>query len=318
MNPFEGFITDFQPESLVALVMLPSDTSTEMSNAGEDTVITEPTTPFRFLDLPTEIQSRIIKITLDIERKAFRSHETPNDPLDTASPKFYDFNISAYSLRCHSLPPFGLLFVNKYVSGEALAVVYQNSAFVVYAEISRTGVPDEAFGYIPKMVKYITPMMKTNAREVTFNISTIDEGPKASYSPPNNAVTLMRALENLQLLVGTATFPNVKTLNVVLQADGLVQKHLNVILELFAVSGCIVQLEEVCDSRFGDQQDEVTFGEMVQKAAKAAGQEWVLTEKPNLESKVNRDVWRGKRVIWARRRIWNRVFASSGAAPAQL
>jgi hypothetical protein len=285
-------------------------------------MIVEPTAPFRFLDLPTEIQSRIIKITLDIERKAFRPDETSRDPLDTTYPRFYDFNISAYGLRCHSLPPFGLLFVNKFVSGEALAVVYQNSSFAVYAEISRTGVPDNAFGYIPKVVEHITAMMKTNAREVIFNISAIDEGPKATfgYHSPSDAVTLTRALENLQLLIDTATFPNVKTLNVALRTHGLIQKHLNVIFELFAVTGCIVKLEEVCNEDFRaqqDDQDEETFGTMVQNAAKVAGQAWMLTEKPNMESRVGRGIWRTKRVSWARLRIWNRVFAPTGVAPAR-
>lgn len=275
----------------------------------------KPAAPFRFLDLPKEIKFRIIKATLDMERTAFRSNQMPEDSLDTTSPRQYDFNINAYGLRCHSLPPFGLLFVNKYVSGEALAVVYQNSSFVVYAEISRTGVPVEAFGYIPRMIKHITPMMKTNAREVTFHISTISEGRKLQYDEQinyNNAFMLKQALENLQVLVSEATFPHVKNLNVVLLTHGLVQKHLNVIFKVFSVRGCAVTLDEVCNGKFGpegNQHNEETFREMANHAASESGQGWMLTEKPIMESRFNGGLWRAMRVSWVRHRTWNRVFA---------
>jgi hypothetical protein len=285
-------------------------------------MMAEPAAQSRFLRLPIEIQHRIIKATLDLERQAFRPNQTPFDPLDTTSPQLYDFNINAYGLRCHSLPPFGLLFVNKYVSGEALAIIYQNSSFAVYAEVCRAGVPVQAFGYIPMMVKRITPMMKTNAREVTFHISTINEGgePKCVKPKDINALTLERAVENLRLLVSEATFPHVKTLNVVLLTHGLVQKHLNMILKLFANTGCTMTLDEVCNGVFGaegSKPKEKTFGEMVKRAAKECGQEWMSIEKPIMESRSDQGLWRGVRVSWVRHRTWSRVFAESSAAPVQ-
>jgi hypothetical protein len=179
---------------------------------------TEPS-PFRFLDLPKEVQSKIIQTTLTMERQTFRRpNQPPEDPLDTSSPRIYDFNINAFGMRSHTLPPFGLLFVNREVSGDALAVVYQNSSFAVYAEISRDGVPDDAFGCIPKVVKHISPMVKENAREITFKISAINEGPKRLPTDPatvNHGRTLRRALGDLRVLLNEATFPYAKSLNLV-------------------------------------------------------------------------------------------------------
>jgi hypothetical protein len=222
--PFEYLIVDL---TLDFEIVLPMRSSQGTVNAD--------TSPFRFLDLPKEIQSRIIETALTIERKAFRPGRPSEDPLDVSSPKIYDFNINAFGMRSHTLPPFGLLFVNKEVSGDALAVVYQNSSFAVYAEVSRDGRSDYAFGYIPKVVKHISPMVMANAREVTYRISTINEGPESRHpdSPQlwNNSVVLKRALGHLQILVNQATFPHVKTLNVVLMTEGFVQKHLNVILK---------------------------------------------------------------------------------------
>jgi hypothetical protein len=203
--------------------------------SSQESIQSSQSAPFRFLDLPKEIQFRIIETTLAIERRAFQRPPLSDDPLDLKNPIIYDFNINAFGLRSHTLPPFGLLFVNKEISGDALAVVYQNSSFAVYAEISRAGAPHYAFGYIPNVVKHISPMVIINAREVTYRISTINEGlgfhlvedPKLWNDP----AVLRRALRNLQVLVDQAAFPHVKKLNVVLMARGLVQEHLNVLFK---------------------------------------------------------------------------------------
>jgi hypothetical protein len=203
--------------------------------SSQESIQSSQSAPFRFLDLPKEIQFRIIETTLAIERKAFQRTPISDDPLDFKNPRIYDFNINAFGLRSHTLPPFGLLFVNKEISGDALAVVYQNSSFAVYAEISRAGAPDYAFGYIPNVVKYISPMVITNAREVTYRVSTINEGLgfHLHESPNlwNDRTVLEQALSDLQILVGQATFPHVKKLNVVLMTHGLVQRHLSVLFQ---------------------------------------------------------------------------------------
>ena len=56
------------------------------------------------------------------------------------------------------------------------------------------------------------------------------------------------------------------------------------------------------------------FGKMVEKAAVASGQQWMLTRAPKLEkdnvtSKTN--IWRTATVKWARLRVWNK-FVTSG------
>jgi hypothetical protein len=203
--------------------------------SSQDSIQSSKSAPFQFLDLPKEIQYRIIEATLAIERKSFQKNRLSDDPRDFKTPRIYDFNINAFGLRSHTLPPFGLLFVNKEVSGDALAVVYQNSSFAIYAEISRAGVPDHAFGYIPNVVKHISPMVITDAREVTYRISTISEGLGFHlHEFPNmwnDPAVLERALSDLQILVDQATFAHVKKLNVVLMTQGLVQKHLNVLFK---------------------------------------------------------------------------------------
>jgi hypothetical protein len=210
------------------------DTMTLPLRSSQDLVQSSRPAPFRFLDLPKEIQSKIIEATLAIERQAFWENRLSDDPLNFETPRIYDFNINAFGLRSHTLPPFGLLFVNKEVSGDALAVVYQNSSFAVYAEISRGGVPDLAFGYIPNVVKHISPMVITNAREVTYRISTINEGLRhldGNSKLWNDPAVLERALSDLQILVSQANFLHIKKLNIVLMTHGLVQKHLNVLFK---------------------------------------------------------------------------------------
>jgi hypothetical protein len=210
-------------------------------------------TPFHFLGLPKEVQTRIIKTTLDIERNNFRPHRLQTHSLDASDtlPGIYDFNINPFGMRSHTLPPFGLIFVNKEISGDALAVFYQNSSFAIHAEISRDGVASLAFGYIPEVVKHISPMVKENAKEVTFKISTIKEGcdlPKDEHNVLDRGVILKRALGEPKVLLNESTFPHIKTLNLILNAQGLVQCHLNVILKLFTAMGCIITLEEVCNT----------------------------------------------------------------------
>lgn len=216
---------------------------------------TEPTVtvpgPFRILDLPGEILRKIIKETLNIERSARRPDWTPPDPNDITSIRLCDFNISAYGLRCHALPPFGLLFVSKHVSREALATVYQNSTFALFIEVAREGSSDNAFGNIPKLVRHITPTMRANAGEVTFHISTIAEAllrDAPRPSSPDQLRTMERALQELQVLVDDATFPHVKAQYIVLETPGLCQKHLDVIFKLFAGNRCLAGLEEVCST----------------------------------------------------------------------
>lgn len=208
--------------------------------------------PLRILDLPGEVLRKIIQETFVIERSALRPDWTPTDPNDITSIRLCDFNISAYGLRCHNLPPFGLVFVSKYVSQEALAVVYQNSSFAIFAEIAKEGSSDSAFGNIPKLVRHITPAMKANAKEVTFHISTISEGLDHHAPRPSSGDrrrTMHRALHELQVLVDIATFPHVKAQSIVLKAPGLCPKHLDVIFKLFPEKRCLAGLEEICSSR---------------------------------------------------------------------
>ncbi|KAE9371457.1 hypothetical protein N431DRAFT_558980 [Stipitochalara longipes BDJ] len=271
--------------------------------------------PFQFLGLPKEIQTKIIETTLTIEREAFRPHGLQPTLANTPDtlPRIHDFNINAFGMRSHTLPPFGLLFVNKEVSGDALAIVYQNSSFAIHAEISRDGVPSLAFGYIPEVVKRISPMIKENAREVTFKISTINEGcnfPHDKHATLNRGIVLRRALGDLRVLLNEATFPHVKTLNLVLNTQGLVQSHLNIILKLFAATGCVITLEEICNTQPATSRK--AFGEMVALAARAWGQTWLLTEKPT-EQSSGEGTWHGyHNVSWGRRRKWERLFVKPG------
>jgi hypothetical protein len=156
-------------------------------------------------------------------------------------------------------------------------------------------------------------MILENAREVTYRISTINEGPKILHNSParyNSPATLKRALADLQILVNQAIFPHVKTLNLVLVTEGLVQEHFNVIFKLFVATGCIVTLEEVCTGGFGprgSQEHQKELSTMINIAAKEWYQPWV-TETPTADSISGKGIWRGMKVSWARHREWDRRF----------
>lgn len=188
----------------------------------------EETAPFRYFDLPLEIQTRIIEIFLEDAREEFRPLHTPVDPLDTDSVRSYDFTLSAYALRCHSLPSFSLVFVNKHVSSQALRIVFNHSSIVLYAEISRMRGLSCKFGYVPKMTSRITSAMCANARDVTFEISVDDRkvhrqlfGPPTSDQYITNHKVLRPADEQLRLLINMAKFSKLRTLHVVLQTNGI-------------------------------------------------------------------------------------------------
>jgi len=228
--------------------------------------------PFHFLGLPKEIQTKIIETTLVMERSTFRPHllQTANNTPSDTVPRIYDFNISASGMRSNTLPPFGLLFVNKEVSGDALAVVYQNSSFAIYAEICRNGFSYFAFGYIPNVVKHLSPMVKENAREVTLKISIINEAgnlPNDAITTAQRKIILKRAQSDLQVLLNEAMFPHVKILNLVLNTQGLLQAHLNIISKFFATTRCVITLEEVCNTQPAEKEE--AFGEKLAKAARA-------------------------------------------------
>ncbi|KAJ5819953.1 hypothetical protein N7474_005544 [Penicillium riverlandense] len=129
---------------------------------------------FRFLDLPYELRSKIIKYAI---RSTYSTHELEawqklryNGYRTGREIEPKDFTISSTGLKCHSMTSFSFACVNKQLRHEALNIIYRNATVCVHVHIPRYG----PFSTIPKDISKTYrilcgySMLLELARDITF------------------------------------------------------------------------------------------------------------------------------------------------------
>lgn len=128
-------------------------------------------TPLRFLDLPFELRSQIIKLSIDSKRPKSKPQR------DTFRTGFeiepHDFTISATGLKCHSTSfnlSFNLLSVCRQIRYESMTIIFQNASVCLQVEIPRYGglskVAASVSGNLKALKAY--PLLCDLAREATI------------------------------------------------------------------------------------------------------------------------------------------------------
>lgn len=94
-------------------------------------------TPFRFLDLPFELRSQIIKLSIGSKRpKSKPQHGTFRTGFEIEP---HDFTISSTGLKCHSFTSFNLLSICRQIRHESMTIIFQNASVCLQVEIPRYG-----------------------------------------------------------------------------------------------------------------------------------------------------------------------------------
>lgn len=96
------------------------------------------------LGLPGELRENIIHHVI-LNELVQSHHGTSDTATNINQPQTYDFGVNALGFRCHSMRSFNMMFVNKQVHLESLAVVYRHCSVVLYAEATND---ESAFGYV--------------------------------------------------------------------------------------------------------------------------------------------------------------------------
>ncbi|KAG4430506.1 hypothetical protein IFR05_014011 [Cadophora sp. M221] len=287
-----------------------------------------------FLGVPTEIRQNII---LDVVRLENGDLAAAVD--DTTAPQKYDFSVNAFGFRCISMESFSLMFVNKQVYSESIAVVYKHSSVVLYAEVTHNA---GALGFIPRMLNNIPPIIKAHTETVGVKFSNVALAHISSLSPNRNIPQERAARKNLTAVVNTILneFPRRKALYISAGVSGAKFEDLKALFELFAVEDKLISMEEIWqidgvfyrpawfnlgNFRTDNTGKRVLYQDLALQAAASIGQDWFQKAKaPTLvENKLetidtatsmqlNRvannpaSFWRGSPVCFARRRVWNR------------
>lgn len=240
--------------------------------------------PFRFLDLPLELRSQIIKLSISSDRpKSKPQHATFRTGFEIEP---HDFTISATGLKWHSLTSFNMLSVSRQVRHEIMTIIFQNASVCLQVEIPRYGglskVAASVSGNLRALKAY--PLLCDSAREVTIIFR-----PEPAYiSGPlieteGDVFTLLREHAAVAVLIGlsmcvlapvfalaklaswvhrTGPFQRrhadlhalvdtlahglrgCKSLKIILYLNDLYLQDLKIILRLFEAPSCSITLEE--------------------------------------------------------------------------
>lgn len=126
----------------------------------------EPTS-FRFLDLPFELRSQIIKLSITSNLSQLRKQQDiPRTRFETEP---HDFTISAAGLKFHLLTSLNLFSVSRQIRGESMAIAFHNSSVCLQVEMPRYGGISEVATSISRNLDVLMayPLLCDSAREVT-------------------------------------------------------------------------------------------------------------------------------------------------------
>ncbi|KAH6721784.1 hypothetical protein BKA61DRAFT_729262 [Leptodontidium sp. MPI-SDFR-AT-0119] len=293
-----------------------------------------------FLGVPGEIREKII---LEVVRLEKGDRATAVD--DATAPQKYDFSVNAFGVRCHSMESFNLMFVNKQIHFESIAVLYKHSSVVLYAEVTHDA---RAFGFIPKMLNNIPPAMKVGVQKVGVKFLNVALVHVSSLSPNQNIPQEKAGRRNLTAVVNTVIndFVQRKTLHISAGINGVKLDDLKALFELLAIKDNLIILEEIWQvdgvtyrpawyhlgnfRRADNTGKRILYEDLALKAAAAIGQEWFQKAKAptlveNTLAMVNTATnmylnpvnttpptfWCGSHLRFARRRVWKREYTAT-------
>lgn len=240
--------------------------------------------PFRFLDLPFELRSQIIKLSIGSNRPKSKAQHGAFRTGFEIEP--HDFTISATGLKCHSFTSFNLLSVCRQIRHESMTIIFQNASVCLQVEIPRYGgiskVAASVSGNLKALKAY--PLLCDLARGVTITFrpeSAYVSGPLIEtegnvvpllrehpvvmvfiglcvciYAPVfalaklaswiHRTSPFQRRHADLQALVDTLAhgFRSRKSLKIYLYLNDLYLQDLAIILRLFEAPSCSITLEE--------------------------------------------------------------------------
>lgn len=122
---------------------------------------------FRFLDLPFELRSQIIKISITnniAQRK--KQRDNPRNRFETEP---HGVTISAAGLKCRFLAPLNLFSVSRQIRRESMAIAFHDTSVRLQVKLPRYGglsdVATSVSGNLDVLKAY--PLLCDSAREVT-------------------------------------------------------------------------------------------------------------------------------------------------------
>lgn len=240
--------------------------------------------PHGFLDLPFELRSQIIKLSIGSIRPTSKSRRRNFKTEFEIEP--HDFTISATGLKCHFVTSFNLFAVNRQLRRESMAIIFQNASVCLQVEIPRYGgmsaVAASVSGFLNILKAY--PILCDSAQKVTVIIlpetayvsgpfiemdggivPLIKEQPKilvliglfVCIAGPvialgmlanliHKNVPFQRRHSELQAIIDTLLndFRSRKSLKIILYLNDLFLQDLRIILGLFKASSCSITFEE--------------------------------------------------------------------------
>ncbi|KAI9049692.1 hypothetical protein LZ554_005848 [Drepanopeziza brunnea f. sp. 'monogermtubi'] len=211
------------------------------------TVIPPPSIPVTpdFMGIPGELREKIIGYVIENARLPPKeSHEWSigycTDLME------WDFSVNVLGFRCHSMESFPIIFVNKQVHLESLAVLYRLSTVVLYAEVTND---TSAFGYIPSILGHISPSLTANVRGLTLRLYNVAPPSRPGFDNKRSCDRVRlrdteesSAKAHLQQLIDfiNKEFTQRSSLVVIAGIRGALPPELKILFRLFAVPDDVV------------------------------------------------------------------------------